>query len=409
MIYRVQNVYGKIKSKSVTVSVPGSKSIAARALICASLAAGRSTVYNVPLCDDSLTLIGCLKALGVKIDLRGTTAAVEGCGGSFPVKKAELCVGSSGTAARFLSAVCAFSDGEYLINCSEQMKTRPVTPLLNSLKAAGALIGCENGGFPLKIKGNNFRSGKPNAAELHADITESSQFLSALMLAASAADKPVEISYSGSHSKRYAEMTAEVLRAFGAEVRKADGAFFVRGGLKPAEYEVESDVSSACYFYAANKILGTEIAVKNLPQKSLQCDLDFIEFLKDFDGGKADMSGFSDQTLTLAAIAPYFSKPTEIFGAEHIKKQECDRLNAIQVNLSAMGVRSELSHGGVKIYPSPPRPALINTFGDHRVAMAFALTGLRADGIAVNNAEVTGKTFKDYFEVLNGICAAITK
>lgn len=407
MIYKVQSVYGKIKNKSVKASVPGSKSIAARALVCAALAKGTSVIYNLPLCDDSLALADCLRAMGVKIGLRGTCAEVEGCGGDFPVKNAVLNVRSSGAAARFAAALAAFSDGEYLICCSEQMKRRPVLPLLKSLEAAGAAVE-SGGGFPLKIKGNRLRHDAARTVNAAVDITESSQFLSALMLASALSEKPAEITFSGVHSLNYAVMTERVMRAFGAKISKTGATYSVSGGLSPAEYAVEPDASSACYFYAANKILGADIEV-NLPQTSLQCDLGFIEFLKDYDGGKADMSGFSDQTLTLAAIAPFFGRPVEITGVPHIKKQECDRLFAIRANLSAMGVRSELSGGGVTVYPSQPRPAVLNSFGDHRVAMAFAVTGLRAEGIAIQNAEVCGKSFKDFFGVLNGVCAALTE
>ena len=120
------------------------------------------------------------------------------------------------------------------------------------------------------------------------------------------------------------------------------------------------------------------------------------------------MHAFSDQALTLAAIAPYLENPTEIVGVAHIRGQECDRISAIVQNLTAMGVKCEEREDGVKIYPSEPKPATIKTFGDHRVAMSFALTGLRADGITVENAEVCSKTFKDYFEILDGVCTELT-
>ena len=158
-----------------------------------------------------------------------------------------------------------------------------------------------------------------------------------------------------------------------------------------------------------NKILGTDISVGGITSDSLQGDIKFIEILKNFDGGKIDMREFSDQTLTLSAVAPYLNNPTEICGVEHIRKQECDRISAIVHNLIAMGVRCEERSDGVKIYPSNPKPAKINAFGDHRVAMSFALTGLRADGIEIENAEVCSKTFKEYFTVLDEVCGKLTE
>lgn len=141
---------------------------------------------------------------------------------------------------------------------------------------------------------------------------------------------------------------------------------------------------------------------------TMQGDYKFIRLLKDFDGGEVDMSAFSDQALTLAAIAPYFSKPTHICGVEHIRKQECDRIAAIVKNLTALGVKVEERADGVIIYPSMPHGAEIETFGDHRVAMAFAVTGLRCGGVTIKNAEVCSKTFKEYFNVLDCVCAQLS-
>lgn len=404
MNYKVQNIFGKIKNKSAEVSVPGSKSLTARALICAALANGKSKLRGASLCDDCLTLVSCLKNLGINIKVYDNYVEVEGCGGRIPAKRAAVNVGLSGTAARFITALTAFSGGEYEIGCDGGMKKRPIKSLINSLCAAGAVIECEDGGFPLKIRGSAYVD-----SEISIDITESSQFLSALLLSAVCAAKPVKVIFSGSHNLSYVSMTVEVMRAFGAEISKKDNTYFVKGGYQAKNYLIEPDVSAACYFYAANKILGTEISVKGLSSAVAQGDIKFIEFLKDFNGGKADMSQFPDQTLTLAAIAPYFEKPTEIYGVKHIRKQECNRLNAIQVNLSAMGVPCDERGDGIIIYPALPRPAKIKTFGDHRVAMAFALSGLRADGIEIENAEVVSKTFGKYFEVLDWLCAALTE
>lgn len=405
MNYKVRNIFGKINNKSAEISVPGSKSITARAVVCAALAKGESVLRGASLCDDCLTLISCLKKLGIIITVSGTDIVIEGCGGKIPVNKAAVDIGISGTAARFVTALAAFSDGEYIIDCGEGMKKRPVFPLLKSLSAAGARIESSDGGFPLKICGTSSIS-----KQICIDISESSQFLSALLLAAPCSkENNLKITFSGEHALSYVDMTVDVMRAFGANVIKKGNIYSINGGYFAKNYYIEPDVSAACYFYAANKILGTDITVKGINPQSTQCDFKFIEFLKSFNGGSADMSLFSDQTLTLAAIAPYLENPTEIYGVQHIRKQECDRLNAIQVNLSAMGVRCEQFGGGVKIYPSQPKPALVKTFGDHRVAMAFALTGLRTDGIVIENGEVVSKTFPGYFKVLDSLCVSFTK
>lgn len=195
--------------------------------------------------------------------------------------------------------------------------------------------------------------------------------------------------------------------SFGVNVEENNGAYTVNGKYSARQYDIEPDVSAACYFYAINKILGTSVAVNGVFPHSMQGDINFIKLLKTFNGGTVDMSAFSDQTLTLAAIAPYLAKPTHITGVKHIRGQECDRIKAICANLKAMRVRCEEYDDGVKIYPSKPQPATVKTFGDHRVAMSFALTGLRADGIVIEDAEVCSKTFKNYFTVLDGVCAQL--
>ena len=403
MNYAVKNIYGKIKNKSVTAQVPGSKSITVRAFLLAALANGQSTICNAQISDDCAAFLDCLKALGIACEVDGTTVKIEGCG-KLPVKSAKINVRSAGTAARFLTALLAFSDGEFYLDSSEQMKKRPIQPLLESLTAAGATIISDGGTFPIKICGTS----NPNP-EITVDITKSSQYLSAILMAGVCAKSGIKLNTVGQHGLDYVNMTLEMMQSFGVTVREQDGAYTVNGKYSARKYDIEPDISAACYFYAINKILGTDVKVKGVTSHSLQGDVKFINLLKNFNGGKVDMSAFSDQALTLAAIAPYLDRPTTICGTSHIREQECDRIKAISQNLSAMGVKCEEHADGVTIYPSLPKPAKINTFGDHRVAMAFALTGLRADGIEIQNAEVCSKTFKNYFDELDRICFELTK
>lgn len=405
MNYEVKNIYGKTNDKKITVSVPGSKSITARAYLLAAIANGESILYGASLSDDCNSFLNCLKALGVKCDVNGTTVKIEGCGGKLKNKSGEINVGSAGTAARFLPAFLAFQDGEYKVDCSAQMKARPIAPLITTLKSLGAsftFLEKENC-FPFIIRG----AANPNT-DIKVNVGESSQFLSALLISSVCAKKPVKITVEGSHGLSYVNMTADMLWSFGANVKEDGASYTVEGSLNPKRYDIEPDFSAACYFYAMNKILGTQICVKGVMEHSMQGDAKFIKILRNFNGGKIDMSEFSDQALTLAAIAPYLENPTEICGVAHIRKQECNRISAIIQNLSALGVKCEEREDGVKIYPSKPRPARINTFGDHRVAMSFALTGLRSNGVVIENAEVCSKTFKEYFAVLDEICEKIS-
>ena len=406
MNYTVKNVYGKTNGNTVTIAVPGSKSITARAMLIAALADGVSTLIGAQFSDDCSTFLNCLAELGIKYSRNGNILKIEGCGDKPAKKSASLFVGSAGTAARFLPAFLSFCSGEYFLDCSAQMKTRPVSSLIAALEALGAR-------FTFKEKENSYpfllRGTDAPADFTEVDITESSQFLSALLISAVCAGKPLKIRANGVHGRDYIDMTLDMMWSFGVDVKESGGIFTVEGAYLPRLYHIEPDVSAAAYFYAMNKILGTNIRVGGVMPRSMQGDIKFINLLKDFKGGAVDMGGFSDQALTLAAIAPYLSAPTEITGVAHIRRQECDRISAIVTNLTAMGVRCEERYDGVKIYPSAPRPAHIQTFGDHRVAMSFALTGLRADGIVIENAEVCSKTFKDYFKVLDGVIEKLVK
>lgn len=406
MNYKVKNVFGRTNGKQITVSVPGSKSVTARALLLATVADGVSTLYGVQFSDDCRTFLNCIKALGIPVEEDGTTVKVHGCGGKLNVREASINVGSAGTAARFLPAFLSFQSGKFTVNCSEQMKSRPIAPLINTLKALGAkftFLEKENS-FPFIIEGAD------NPADgVTVDISKSSQYLSALLISAVCAGKPVTIKTVGSHGLDYVNMTLDMMWSFGVTVEEQENTYTVCGSYAAKKYDIEPDVSAACYFYAMNRILGTDVRVKGVMEHSMQGDVKFINLIKNFNGGRVDMHAFSDQALTLAAIAPYFDNPTEIRGVGHIRGQECDRISAAVSNLKAMGVECEEYEDGLKIYPSKPRPAKINALGDHRVAMSFALTGLRADGIEIENAEVCSKTFKEYFTVLDDLCAKLTK
>ncbi len=406
MNYQVEKVYGRTKSDKIAVSVPGSKSITARALLLAALADGESTLYGAQLSDDCATFLAAVKALGIETEVDGTTVKVKGCGGKLAVSNANIFVGSAGTAARFLTAVLALSEGEYTLTSSEQMQRRPQKDLIRALEELGAkfTFSGDEYCFPFTVKGVRAKK-----TEITVDITKSSQFLSALLMAGVLVGKPFTVRTVGSHGMDYVRMTTDMMWSFGVNVEEEENRFTVSGKYSAKKYEIEPDVSAACYFAAANRILGTNIFVKGLMPHTMQGDYKFIELLKNFDGGKVDMSEFSDQALTLAAIAPYFSAPTEICGIGHIRSQECDRIKAICDNLTAMGVKVEERGDGVKIYPSEPHGAAINTFGDHRVAMSFAIAGLRCGGITIENAEVCSKTFKEFFEVLDNVIKQLTK
>ncbi|MEE1031628.1 MAG: 3-phosphoshikimate 1-carboxyvinyltransferase [Ruminococcus sp.] len=430
------------KEKLVKVVVPGSKSITNRALLLAAMANGTSTIKGCLTSEDAHHFLECLKTLGFPVKEAsdgglGSDITITGFGGEIPNKKAEIYVGSAGTAARFLVAMLAFSDGDYIVNSSEQMKKRPMQPLIDALRNAGAQVHClENEGhFPLHIIGPKDKSMIPDTFTVNID--KSSQFLSALLIAVGTLKKTAKIQVVGNHGLSYVDMTAEMMKSFGITVNKIveNGQIsykFTGAGIYQAlTYHVEPDMSAAAYFYALAGVLGVSISVQGVTNHMLQGDVEFLRLLEKMEcmldvsennciivqgpqngvlkgGFFIDMSAFSDQALTLAAIAPFADGPITITGIGHIRLQECDRIAAISNNLRALGIKVEEKEDSVTIYPGKPSKCEIETYEDHRVAMSFALTGLRTEGVVIQNPDCCKKTFAEYFEVLEQVLEEIS-
>lgn len=419
-----------LSDKKITVSVPGSKSITNRALLLAMLADGKSTLNGALFSDDSRHFLNCLHSLGFETasDEAGARMEVTGLGGALPKSEASLYVGSAGTAARFLTACLGVSEGTFHMDSSEQMKKRPMAPLLSSLKELGSEITFseKEGFFPFTLKGHGFSKN-----EISIDIDSSSQFLSALLIAASLSKEDMQIHVQGSHGMAYIDMTQKMMEQFGVvSVKTEDGTFVVPAGqtYNALDYAVEPDVSAACYFYALAALLGISVTVKGVWEDSLQGDVAFLHILQQMgcsltatndglcitgpargalQGVTVDMSACSDQAITLAAIAPYAQSKTTITGIGHIRHQESNRIAAIVENLKAMGIVCEELPDGVTIHPGTPKPALIKTHDDHRLAMGFSLTGLLTEGILIEDPSCCKKTFENYFEVLEETLAKL--
>ncbi len=454
--YEVKTIYGKInKDYAIMAKAPGSKSITNRALLIASLAEGKTVLDGVLFSDDSRHFMECVKNLGIglEIDEENKRVSVTGYGRNLPKKEASLYVGSAGTAARFLSAALGAVGGKYYLDASEQMKRRPMAPLLDALSQLGCIIDfSENvGHFPFTLESKGFDKDR-----ISVNIDSSSQFLSALLISAVAAEKEFTVDVTGSHGMAYADMTVRMMGQFGVEVTKIEGAgsdkvsggdsdgpsYKIPGGVsyRAQNYEIEPDASAAAYFYAMCPLLNVPVCVPGIRLGSLQGDVGFLDILvkmgcelkeygevsesifagcagapdaKDlvllppsngsFHGIEVDMSACSDQAITLAAIAPFADSPTMIKGIGHIRLQESDRLSAIENELRKMGIKTESGEDFIKIWPGEPKPAVIETYEDHRMAMGFSLTGLRAEGIVIDNPGCCAKTFENYFEVLDGI------
>ena len=432
-IYQVPTIYNEIRktTEPLTVRVPGSKSITNRSLLLAMLADGRSTLRGVLFSDDSRHFLQCVQDLGFQtsVDEDGCIVTVEGLGGRIPCREAALNVGSAGTAARFLTATLGVSEGTFHMDASEQMKKRPMAPLLSSLKELGCGVSCEaeDGHFPFTLSAHGF-----GQDHISIDIGHSSQFLSALLIASTLSAEDFTIRVEGTHGMAYIEMTQKMMEQFGVRVeRPAADQFRIPAGqhYEASDYQIEPDVSAACYFYAMAPLLGIPVCVEHVHFESLQGDVEFLHILEKmgctaretekgvlllppaesgvFHGVTVDMSSCSDQAITLAAIAPFADSPTCINGIGHIRFQESDRIHAICTELTRMGIRCEETQDSITIYPGMPQPCTVATYDDHRMAMGFSLAGLRAEGIVIDDPGCCRKTFENYFEVLDQVIARL--
>lgn len=422
------------EKRDMIVTVPGSKSMTNRALLMAAMSEGRTELSGVQFSDDSMHFLNSLRDLGfsTEIDQVNNTVVIYGMGGRIPKGEASIYVGSAGTAARFLTAFTAMNQGRYRIDASEQMQKRPMRELLVALEQLGARfiwLG-KPYHFPFEVQGMG-RVCANKRVELNID--RSSQFLSALLMTAPIAIDCLEIILTGSrNAKSYVEMTKQMMEQFGHPgVRQlSENNYVVKyGTYHVGKYEVEPDVSAACYFYGIAAITGGSAIVNFVRRDSLQGDMRFIDLLEqmgcevrwlknkeakevlqlvgpksgELKGIDINMNDFSDQALTLAAIAPYADGPVKIRGISHIRGQESDRMQVMVNELGRMGVSCEIVDDGVEIIPGKPHGAVIQTYDDHRVAMAFAITGLKCEGIVIENPECCRKTFANYFEVFEQV------
>jgi 3-phosphoshikimate 1-carboxyvinyltransferase len=419
------------------VSVPGSKSHTNRALLIAALAEGKSTLENALFSDDSHYFAQALTDLGfeVKLDAAAKTIQVHGLGGKILAAQADLFIGNAGTAARFLTAMLTLGHGQFRLDGVERMRQRPIGDLMIALNNLGANI---SGSFnaaqdrqwtvssgrqeicpPVKVAASGLPGG---ATAIRGNV--SSQFLSGLLMVSPYAQSEVEITVDGPlYSKPYIDLTLGVMADFGVRVQREDCARF---RVRPQKYQpiktypIEADASAASYFFAAPAICGGWVEVANLSRTARQGDIAFLEVLEQMGcavtevsgavrvsgperlrGVEVDMSGISDTSMTLAAIAPFAESPTTIRGIASSRVKETDRVAATVTELRRLGVQVDEHPDGMTIYPCQEiQPAAIQTYDDHRMAMAFALIGLRVPGIEIENPGCVAKTFPNYFDVL---------
>ena len=412
-----------------TIRPPGSKSITNRALVTAALARGDSRLTGVLDSQDTRVMLDSLRRLGLTLqhDQAAAVVTLTGCAGRPPVSAAELWLENSGTSIRFLASLCALGTGTYRLDGVERMRQRPIGDLVRSLKPLGANIRFERPNSdcpPIVVDGVGSRM-QGGATSLHGNI--SSQFLSSLLMAAPACRDTVHVSVQGELvSKPYVTMTLQMMQAFGARVGYPDdlSSFVIEPQpYRLRTYDIEPDASAASYFFGAAAITGGSVTVTGLSKNALQGDVEFAAALaqmgcevawqrdritvtgRPLHGIDIDMNAISDTAQTLSIVAVFADSPTTIRNVGHMRHKETDRIAAVVTELQRAGIQAEELADGLRIYPGTPQPAEIQTYDDHRMAMSFALIGLRTPGIHIANPGCTAKTYPRYFDDL----AALTK
>jgi len=418
------------------VTLPGSKSLTNRALMLAALCHKPVLLTGALFSEDTRLMVEALHKLGFTIEADATalTVRVSGQTNGFSVPEADLLVGLAGTAARFLTALCAAApSGVYRLDGVPQMRKRPMRPLIEALRSLGATITCtgEEGFFPFEIQASGLAGGTVTL-----DATESSQLLSALLMVAPLARAPVEIVLLDGVRWPFVRMTTRLMEQFGQPPLEEteDNAFRINEGtpyaLPGASFAIEPDATAASYFLALPLVAGGALTFPNL-RGGLQGDAQFIEVLYrvGLDGNTAangvtfsarsplerhgvaqDFSAFSDTFLTLAALAPLLDAPTRITGIAHTRKQETDRVAGMARELKRLGQDVVEDEDSLTITPRPlVAGQIIETYGDHRFAMSFGILGchdLHGDGrpwLTIKDPACCAKTFPNFFELLESL------
>lgn len=410
------------KPISASVSIPGSKSVTNRALLIASLCEGKIILRNALASDDTLAMTNCLKKMGVKISKRGNTITVHKKLSPETGKTYKLHAGLSGTTLRFLLPILCATPGDKIIVGFEGLNRRPIKDLVDALTNIGAKITPvdKNNQPPLFINGS-YLSKKP----IKIRGTASSQYLSSLlMMLPTIGGGTIEVT-GKLVSKPYVDLTIAIMKDFGVFV-KNDG--YRKFTVSPSQtysrkkpYVIEGDVSSACYFAALAVLTGSKIHIKNINPKSLQGDKLFFGILKDM-GNKiqersnsvfvegigvipinVDMETCPDQVQTLSVLAAFANGKTVVSGIQTLRLKETNRVAAIQNELKKMGIKTHATAKKLTIFGGMPIGAEIETYGDHRMAMSFALAGTKIAGLSVKDPMVVKKTFPDFWSKMRQV------
>ncbi|WP_456434389.1 3-phosphoshikimate 1-carboxyvinyltransferase [Thermosulfuriphilus sp.] len=418
-LYKIRPLKGPLKAR---VRVPGSKSITQRAMVCAALAEGISRLDGCLVSEDTVLLRRGLSGLGARFEDRDGSLLVAGTAGKISLPPGLIYMGNNGTGIRFLTAVCALGRGGAFIIGSRRMDERPIKDLIEALSLWGlkAYFLKESPCPPVYLEAQGLFGGPTKVS-----VAKSSQYLSALLLVGPYTQRQAEIKLGDSFvSEPYVAMTQAVMKAFGVDTDRQEGLFRPgRGPYLASHYQVEADASSASYFLAAAAICGGEVTVLNLPQTSLQGDAAFAGILAQMgcrvsyssnsvtvsssghlQGLELDMGRWPDLVPTLASVAAFANGRTVIRNVAHLRIKETDRLAAVATELRRLGgIVEELEDGLIIEGKVPLKGATIETYDDHRIAMAFSLIGLKVAGVKIKDPGCVAKSFPQYWEVFESL------
>ena len=411
-------VIDKIRNIDVVVDAPASKAHTLRALIICSLADGKSTIHNPLLGEDQLNVIGCLKKLGVKVEVGDNKIIVHGTGGRFSPVAEELNVGESGVGMNFLTSAACLSDKPVVVTGAERITERPILEVVNGLRQLGSEIEyMKKEGFPpIKIYGNGIKGG---TAEIKGKKT--SQYFSSIVISAPYADDKVTLVCTDDMTEKpYFDISLQMMSEFGINAANNDYKQITIPNDKKylaGEIKIEGDYSSASFFFLAGAVCGSKVTVNNLQSDTRQGDRAFLTFTEQMgckvtatdDGvclqGQAlgaievDMSNVPDLMPPLAVAAAFAKGTSRFTNIGHLRHKECDRLAVMASELNKMGVAAECDENSLSVEGNPNiHGARIDPHNDHRIAMSFAIAGLVTGGQIIEDETCVAKSFPDFWE-----------
>lgn len=406
------------KPVTVTIEIPPSKSYTNRALIMAALTKGPVTLHNPLYSDDTEAMIACLRTLGLGIDTWSDHLLVSDDITVIGERYYELFTQDSGTTIRFLLALLCLIPGIKVIRGSKRLNERPIKDLVDALRQLGAEIRYLEGEGqpPIEVGSSLLHGGKVTL-----DASVSSQFFSALLMIAPLLNG-LKIQLNGAMiSKSYINMTISAMREWGVDVvQNIEGSYHIpsQQSYMKKDYVIEGDFSSAGYFLAIGALTQSTITLKNLNPRSAQGDRKFLDILERMGNNvilrddkitiigrqilpmSLDMEDCPDQVQTMAVLAAFAKGVTTISGVRSLRVKETERVQALKNELAKMGIKTKDTFDEITIYGGDPHAATIDTYGDHRMAMAFAVAGTMLSGMKINNPEVVNKTFPRFWDTL---------